>query len=274
MVGPMTNIVQLTRGQKRWTKNLLIGGGVPKDPDHHHAQEEEGRMTPMLLPFVRPDLLHTPTFCWMLRKVFSIASFLFGWGWFCWCWWFGCYCCCCFCCCCFCSCCCCFSCCLVFGKGFFFSLCELLGSTLCWDGSQAPDLACMVRLLLLLLWVWSFEGRISPNDLSACRPNRGATCPQQPPSYFDPYKQWYERWPGSSPYLGTYLLCSHRVLSQLPILLAKLGSRMSHVVKLHLQKYWCGMPAIFKSSCQMYAVNVFLLMSWSWLTFELSLTIS
>ena len=46
------------------------------------------------------------------------------------------------------------------------SLFGLPGSTLlCWDGPQASDLACSVRLLLLWLWIWlSFEGRFWQSD--------------------------------------------------------------------------------------------------------------
>ena len=66
---------------------------------------------------------------------------------------------------------------------------------LCRDDPQAPDLTCLPRLprlllllLFLLLWVWwSFVGKIFQNGLIACRPNRGASCTQRPPSYFDPY---------------------------------------------------------------------------------------
>ena len=78
MAGPMTNIVRLTRGQKSGQKvnkksrqkTLLTEDGALKDPDHRrHA---EGRMTPTLLPFVRPGSLHTPTYCRMLCVFYRI----------------------------------------------------------------------------------------------------------------------------------------------------------------------------------------------------------
>ena len=156
------------------------------------------------------------------RLMFFLFLLLFGWRWSCWCWWFGCYCCCFFCCCCFCFCCCYCCCWLVFVR-VFSSIYRLPVSTLplCRYCPKAPDLACLVRLprlLLLLLWVWwSFEGRILQNGLSACSPNRVASCLQHPPSNFDPCRQWYEVWLGSPPYLGTYLLCSYRVPSRMPI---------------------------------------------------------
>ena len=65
-MGTMTHLTQLTRGPRgqEIRKFLLTWGG---DPDHRrHAQEEGGRMTPTLPPFVRPCSLHAPTFCRML----------------------------------------------------------------------------------------------------------------------------------------------------------------------------------------------------------------
>ena len=48
-------------------KQLLNRDGVPRDPDHRClVQEEEERMTPMFLPFLRPGLMHASTFCRML----------------------------------------------------------------------------------------------------------------------------------------------------------------------------------------------------------------
>ena len=82
-----------------------------------------------------------------------------------------------------------------FGEGVS-SLYALHRSSLfCRDCPQAPNLTCLVRLLRLLLlllrWVWfSFEDRILQNSLSVCRANRGTSCSQRPPSYFDPYKQY------------------------------------------------------------------------------------
>ena len=79
----MTNIVQLTRGQKKWTKNLLTKGGAPKDLDHRrHAQEEERKMTPTLPPFVRPGSLHISTFC---RMLWCPSDFYRIWFWLNWC---------------------------------------------------------------------------------------------------------------------------------------------------------------------------------------------
>ena len=175
--------------------------------------------------------------------------FLFCWRWFCCCWWFGCYCCCCFCCrsfcscccfcccfcCCYCCCCCCCCCCLVLERWGFPPFMDYLDSP-SFVGMVPRLQICLVRLprlprlllllQLLLLWVWwSFEGRILQNGLSVRRPNRWASCPQRPLSYFDPYRQWYEGWPKIPPYLGTYSSCSHCVPSNLPILQAKLLPR-------------------------------------------------
>ena len=65
VTGMMTHNILLSRvkGQKTYF-NL---DGVPKDPDRRcHAQEEEGRMTPTLTPFVRSDSLHSSNFYRML----------------------------------------------------------------------------------------------------------------------------------------------------------------------------------------------------------------
>ena len=66
MTGTMTHNILLTRLQGEKTI-LLTRDGVPKDPyRRRHGPAEEGRMTPTLPPFVRPGLLQSPTFCWML----------------------------------------------------------------------------------------------------------------------------------------------------------------------------------------------------------------
>ena len=59
----MTLDILLTRfqGEKQC---LLTRGGVPKDPyRRRHGPAEGGRITPTLLPFLRPGSLHSPTFC-------------------------------------------------------------------------------------------------------------------------------------------------------------------------------------------------------------------
>ena len=67
MTGPMTHNTLLTRGKGKQIKTKLTRGGIPKEPVHHsHEQEREGRLTPTLLPFVRPSLLHASTFRRML----------------------------------------------------------------------------------------------------------------------------------------------------------------------------------------------------------------
>ena len=59
-------------------KTRLIWGGVLKDPVcRSHKQKRERRMTPMLPPFLRPGLLHAPTFCWML-----CSPSVYYWIWF------------------------------------------------------------------------------------------------------------------------------------------------------------------------------------------------
>ena len=61
---PLTLLARGSRDPKKFSTFLLTQGGVPKDPDHRrHEQAEEGRMTPTLLPCIRPSLLHAPTFC-------------------------------------------------------------------------------------------------------------------------------------------------------------------------------------------------------------------
>ena len=61
----MTHNILLTRFQGE--KVLLTKDGVSKDPyRRRHGPAEEGRMTPILLPFLLPGSLHSPTFCWML----------------------------------------------------------------------------------------------------------------------------------------------------------------------------------------------------------------
>ena len=60
----LTPLAKGSRYPKEFKKCLLTRGGAPKDPDHRrHAQAEEGRMTPTLLPCIRPSSLHAPTFC-------------------------------------------------------------------------------------------------------------------------------------------------------------------------------------------------------------------
>ena len=45
-------------------KQLLTRGGVPRDPDHRcHVQEEKKKDDSNVAPFLRPGLLHAPTFC-------------------------------------------------------------------------------------------------------------------------------------------------------------------------------------------------------------------
>ena len=64
-MGTMTHNILLTRFQGE--KVLLTRDRVPKDPyRRRHGPTEEGRMTPMLPPFLRPGSLHSLTFCWML----------------------------------------------------------------------------------------------------------------------------------------------------------------------------------------------------------------
>ena len=63
MTGIRTHDILLT-GKDRRQAILLTRGGVPKDQVRsRYAQEEEGRMTPSFLPFVRPGSLHAPHFC-------------------------------------------------------------------------------------------------------------------------------------------------------------------------------------------------------------------
>ena len=68
VIGPIIYLIQLSG--RRVQKILLTEGGVPKDPNNRrHAQEEEGRMTPKLLPFIQLGTLHTPTFCLPAERI-------------------------------------------------------------------------------------------------------------------------------------------------------------------------------------------------------------
>ena len=52
-------------GKKGMTMNKkLTRGGIPRNPDCRcHVQEEEEKMIPVLLLFLRLGLLYAPTFC-------------------------------------------------------------------------------------------------------------------------------------------------------------------------------------------------------------------
>ena len=68
---------RLTTTWRGHTANKGKGNKQTTYPGVHsdHAQEEKGRMTPRLPPFVRPGSLHAPTFCWIYAiQAFFIAS--------------------------------------------------------------------------------------------------------------------------------------------------------------------------------------------------------
>ena len=118
------------------------------------------------------------------------------------------------------TCCCC--CCLVLGRVGFppFMVTWVHPSLSGWSPGSRSDLVAVVAVDLVVFW--GQDHAKWPNYLQA---QQRVSCPQWLSSYFDPNRLWYERWPGSPLYSGIYLLCSHHVLSQLPILLAKLLPR-------------------------------------------------
>ena len=157
---------------------------------------------------------------------------LFDWRWFSWCWWFGCYCCCCFCSCCCCFCCCSCCCYLVFGGGS--SLYRYLGPPILFVGM-------VLRLQFWLAWCGcrcccccycccccGFGGLLGAGSWK--RP----ICLQVQRRGILPLKTTFIFWSleamiwgkARTPrYLGTYLICRHRVPSQMPGLLPRRHNR-------------------------------------------------